>query len=240
MITVCCWLWNEGYRDFQPKHVNILQRMVARNLQQPHRFVCITEETEGFNPDVEVIQTPKAAAALSHLQTPEGVKFPSCYRRLWMFSAAAKVLGEQVLLVDIDLVVTGDLGPVVNRNVDFMGWRPYRDWGRKTRFGGGLYLLKTGTRTAVWEDFKGAPSIAEARHAGFRGSDQAWISFKLGEKDPYFERTAGIYSIRDMLNANPKNKYSLPGDARLVQFNGPEKPWSAIAMQVPWVQANFR
>jgi len=240
LITICCWLWNEGYRDFQPKHVNTLYRMVKRNITVPFRFVCVTEETKGFCEGVELLKTPPEAAKLAILKTPEGVKFPSCYRRLWMFSKAAECLGEKVLLVDIDLVVTGDLTPIVDRPQEFIGWRPFRDWGKKTRFGGGIYLLKTGSRTEVWDDFEGAASITAARQAGYRGSDQAWISYKLGEKEPYFERTSGIYSIRDMLNANPKDKYKLPPDARLVQFNGPEKPDGTTACQVPWVQQNYK
>lgn len=236
MISIVCWIWNDGGRTYAPEHVNTLQGMVARHLPIPHKFVCISDQTEGFSDAVTVIKTPPEAVELGKLRTPEGTRFPSCYRRLWMFSEAAKVLGERVLLIDVDLVVTQDLSPLFDRKEEFVGWRPFRDWGKQCRFGGGIYLLTTGSRTSVYDDFKGARSITQARNAGFRGSDQAWISYKLGAVDPYFDRDSGIYSIRDFQN----NKNTLPADARLIQLNGPMKPWHREAKQIPWIAENFR
>jgi hypothetical protein len=232
--SVVCFLWG-GNRDFRPAHVNVLARMVARHLPEPHRFICITDETEGFDPGVEVMPTPPAASVLGNLRTPEKAHFPSCYRRLWLFSAEAKCLGERVLLLDIDLVVTGDLRPLFEHPGEFVGWRPFRDWGRPMRFGGGIYLLTPGTRTQVWDDFTGPDAIAQARAAGFRGSDQAWISYKLGASDPYWDRASGIYSVRDFKSP----LHPLPSDARLVQLNGPAKPWGA-AQAYPWVKEHWR
>lgn len=234
--TVCTWIWNSGFREYLPEHVRVLAAMVKRHLARPHRFVCITDEQGDFGPDVEVMATPPEARALGELKTPEGARFPSCYRRLWMFSEAAKVLGERVLLLDVDLVVTRDLSPIFDRTEPFVGWRPFRDWGAQLRFGGGIYLLTPGARTKVWDDFNGADSIAKARAAGFRGSDQAWISYKLGATEPYFDRQSGIYSIRDF-RLSP---HLLPDDARLVQMNGPAKPWSREARRLPWVEQHFR
>lgn len=234
MKSIVCWQWNEGHREYLPKYVSVLAAMVARHLQEPHRFICITDEPASrFSAQVEVMKTPPAAAALGKLRTPERAHFPSCYRRLWMFSEEAKVLGDRVLLVDIDLVVVADLAPIFDMPQDFVGWRPYRDWGAQLRFGGGIFLITPGTRTAVWDDFKGAESIAQARAAGFRGSDQAWISYKLGLSEAYWDRSSGIYSIRDMKGTENR----LPPDARLVQMNGPSKPWST---PLGWVREHWR
>lgn len=219
-------------RTFSPKHVNVLQSMFARHLPQKHRFICIADSNAGLDPAVEFVETPPEAKALAALRSPEGDRFPSCYRRLWSFSPEARMLGDQIFVIDIDLVVVRDMTPVVARNEDFVGWRPFRDWGRKLRFGGGSYLLKTGTRTHVWTDFKGQASVIEARQAGFRGSDQAWISHKLGATEPYWSKNSGLYSIRDL---GPGEH--LPHDARLVQFNGHKKPWHYNS---GWVVAHWR
>lgn len=233
MKSVVCFLWSDGHRQYLPHHVNILAAMVARHLKEPHRFICITDEPASeFSGRVEVLPTPAAAAALAQLRTPEKAHFPSCYRRLWMFSDEARVLGDRVLLVDIDLVVVNDLAPIFDMPQEFVGWRPFRDWGKQERFGGGIYLMTPGSRTAVWNDFHGAPSILQARAAGFRGSDQAWISYKLGTREAYWSRDSGIYSIRDMKGT----EHLLPRDARLVQFNGPTKPWCS---PLPWVREHW-
>jgi hypothetical protein len=225
-VSVVCWLWNGtglGDRPYQPKHVNTLRRAVARHMSLPHRFICIADSAEGFDPEVEVVPTPPEARAIGHLRTPEGGRFPSCYRRLWNFSAAAAALGDRLLCIDIDLVPTADWAPLFDRTEDFVGWRPYRDWGHRLRFGGGIYLLKAGSRAHVWNEFRGPDSMNKARRAGFRGSDQAWISYTLGKTEPYYGRDAGIYSIRDLRGA----EHELPPDARLVQFNGPSKCWDS-------------
>ena len=236
MDSIVCWLWNGtglGDRPYQPAHVNPLRRAVARHMSRPHRFICVADSAEGFEPGVEVVITPPEARALGRLRTPEGGRFPSCYRRLWNFSEGAKALGDRLLCIDIDVVPTGDWGPLFDRPEDFVGWRPYRDWGAKLRFGGGSYLLKAGSRTHVWSTFKGAESQNAARRAGFRGSDQAWISYTLGTREPYYGRDAGIYSIRDMKG----KEHELPPDARMVHFNGPSKPWVS---PLRWVKEHWR
>jgi hypothetical protein len=227
MRSIVCWLWNG--RGYRPEHVNVVHRMFRRHLAGDFRFICITDETEGFEAGIEVMPTPPEAAALAHLRTPEGGVFPSCYRRLWMFSEAARCLGDRVLLVDIDLLVVGNAEPLFAPTADFVGWKPTASWGHNNnRIGGGLYLMTPGTQTHVWEDFKGQESIAEARAAGYRGSDQAWISYKLWGC-PLFPKDAGIYSIRDLRHGAMKP----PADAVLIQHNGTTKPW---ASRVQWVR----
>ena len=179
-------------------------------------------------PEVEVHLTPPEAAEIGALRSPEGGKFPSCYRRLYNFSDGAKAFGERLLCIDVDTVPCGNWAPLFESKEDFVGWRPLRTWGKQLRFGGGLYLLTAGSRTDVWTDFHGAPSIAAARSAGFRGSDQAWISYKLARHEPYFGRHAGIYSIRDLSNG----RLPLPKDARMVHWNGHQKAWTS---SLPWV-----
>ena len=234
MISIVAYLWlgKDPRRVFLPEHVTTLARMIKRTLSIPHRFICISDEVEGFGPDVEVMKTPPAAAALGALASPEGARFPSCYRRLWTFSQEATVLGERVFLIDIDLVVLKDMAPLLNRTEDFVGWRPKAHWGKPNRLGGGMYLLKTGSRPFVFRDFHGAPSIQQAKAAGYRGSDQAWISFNLGRRAVVWPNTAGLYSIRDMKNGLAP----LPKDAVAVQFNGPQKPWSS---KLPWVREHW-
>ncbi len=233
MISVVCWMWPGPLRTFLPQHVNALQRMVAAHLPVPHRFICVTDRPDGLAPGVEFFQTPEAAANLGLIASPEGPRFPSCYRRLWSFSEAAKALGDRILVIDIDLIVLKDLSRIFEQDDDFVGWRPYRDWGPRAavRFGGGIYLLRTGTRRQVWDDFTGAASIHKARAAGYRGSDQAWISFKLAQGgERYFDKSFGLYSIRDMPTG------VLPSDAVLVQFNGNEKPWQS---RLHWARSQW-
>lgn len=211
-------------RFFKPEHVNRLAALFRKHLPIPHRFVCIADDTAGLDSKVTAVKTPEAALSIGNIRSPEGNRFPSCYRRLWAQSEeAARILSPRVLLGDIDMIPVRDLSPIVQRDEPFVGWRPFRDWGRKLRIGGGLYLFTPGVHAKVWTDFAKNPhaAVAEARAAGFRGSDQAWLSHKLAGKVPVYGRDSGLYSIRDL-----GSDHALPADARLVQMNGPDKPWS--------------
>lgn len=233
-LSIVTWLWQEGFRDYAPAHVNALARMIRARLSLPHRFICVADDPSGFDAGVEYFPTPAAAREVGHLRNPEGPRFPSCYRRLWMWSAEARALGDVLMLLDIDLVATDELAPLFDDpQHDFVGWRPRMKWGIHARVGGGIYRLRAGTRTEVWSRFKGAESILEARRAGYRGSDQAWLSYCLGASAPTWNDRAGIYSIRDLRNG----ALPLPADARLVQFNGPQKPWNS---PLAWVKDHWR
>lgn len=238
MISIVCWLWKgpDPRRQFLPVHVNVLQRMIARTLSIPHRFICMTDEVGPFSDGVEVYALPTEARDVGTIESPEGQRFPSCYRRLWNFSSeAAQLFGEHILAIDIDLVVLKDLAPILDRPEDFVGVRPQMTWGNQQRVAGGMYLLRTGSHAAVWNTFRRQPnhSIAAARAAGYRGSDQAWLSYCLGASAPVWNGTAGLYSIRDLR----EGKSPLPADARLVQFNGPRKPWQS---DLYWVKAHWQ
>lgn len=226
-----------GPRAFKPEYINRLAQLVKKNLPVEHRFVCIADSTEGFSSDVHAIQTPPEALAMAAWRSPEGNRFPSCYRRLWAQSTdAAKVLSERCLLIDADLLPVRDLSPIVGRDEPFVGWRPFRDWGRKLRIGGGIYLFTPGAHPDIWDDFAKNPRAAAlaAREAGFRGSDQAWLSLKMAHRVPIYGRDSGIYSIRDL-----DTTHTLPKDARLVQFNGPVKPWEYKG-PATWVAQHWR
>lgn len=241
MISIVTWLWRDGSRDYRAEHVNAVARMWREKCSLPHRFICVANAGERFAPDVEHFVTPPEAVRVGAHKSPEGGRFPSCYRRLWMFSKAAQALGERVLLVDIDHLLTADPAPLINQHADFVGWRPLMRWGNQRRVGGGLYLLRTGSRAHVWDSFTGAASIATARAAGFRGSDQAWMSYCLGNGESYWPDSAGIYSIRDLSTDSRQcnGAKGLPADTLLVQFNGPVKAWSPAAQRMPWVRKHW-
>lgn len=250
MISIVCYLW-QGPRPFLPAYVNVLARMVAAHLPEPHRFICISDMAVGFSEDVEVIEMPAAARALGEIRTPEGDKFPSSYRRLWTFSQEARKLGERVLLLDIDCMIVSALARLFVPQGDFIGWRVRPPAGGPPRFGGGTWLHRTGTRTHVFEDFIADPAaaIARAREAGYRGSDQAWISYCLSEREPAWPEPSGIFCAQDYRNVRRPKLASgvyrrnrrrplppppaiapplkVPPGAIILHMNGAEKPWNS-------------
>ena len=229
--TIVTWIWR-GERTYDLSHAALLAEGLKRFMTTPYRLVILSEDA-GTVPHAEVMPIPAGAQSVAGVRTPENRNFPSSYRRLWLFSEEARTLGETLLLVDVDVVVTGDWSHLFAHQPEaqFMGWKPGQLWGNiEARVGGGVWRLTAGTRKRVWEDFIANPSmaIATARQCGYRGSDQAWISFCLAADAPIWPKSAGIRSVRDF-NRDKRGLVvpSIPPGTCMVHFNGTAKPWQA-------------
>jgi hypothetical protein len=231
LISVVCWKWSApGYRStFTGAHVNALERMVARHYQHPHRVICVTNEPEGIDPSIEWIVDD---ADFSELPSPHGGMMPSCYRRLRMWRPdIAEWFGERFISIDLDVVLTDDVSPLWNRTEDVV---LYRDPLYPTQYCGSMALLTAGARPEVWESFDPEHSPQIARGAGFRGSDQAWISLRLPGEATWGPEH-GVYSFRkDILPSG-----IMPKDARMVICHGQHDPWGAKMQALPWVREHW-
>lgn len=229
-LAVTAWKWRpvqpSGPRYFASEHVNVLRAMVARHLPVPHRFVCITDEPDGLDSRIEAVPMPPQT--FGDLVNPHqhrydrarswGAKkyFPSCYRRLWLFSKEAKALGERILALDVDVIVTGSLLQLVDRDEDFVGWCDERN--ERPRVAGGAYLLRAGSHAHVWEQFDPETSPRLAADAGYSGSDQAWMSYKLCPGVATWGMADGLTKIT-WLKGEPDET------TRLVFTAGHSPPW---------------
>lgn len=234
MISFVTWKWHDPSstrQRFRSKHVNVLFAMVHQHYPRPFRFICITDDAEGLDPRIEAMPIPVGAIHESPLHNPQGPSFPNCYRRLWTFSREATILGERILSLDIDVVILGDVRPLVDRDEDFVGWCDKRfGWGK---IAGGIYLLRTGSLPQVWEDFDPLTSPAEAFAAGNRGSDQGWMSFKMFPPAGKWSNGDGLTKI----NWTPARSHTAPHGARMVFTTGAKPPWSKETRQrYPWVR----
>lgn len=235
-FAVVTWKWKPlpGYRsEFTAETVNVLRRMVARHYPDPHRFICVTDDPVGIDPDIEVLPLWNDHASVP---SPFGDKNPSCYRRLRAFAPdIAESFGPRFVSMDLDCVITGDLRPLWNRTEDFVIWG---DTNPRTAYNGSMFLLSAGARRKVWDDFDPKDSPKRAKAAGCFGSDQGWISFCLGPSEQRWTKADGVYSFRN--DVRPSNASHLPQGARVVMFHGRYDPWSPLVQQIaPWVKQHW-
>lgn len=229
------WKGIQHYRSkFEAEHVNVLFRMIDRHYRAPHRKVCVTDDPAGIDADIEVLELWKDHADVLNPNGPH--RNPSCYRRLKLFAPdAGKVFGDRIVAMDLDMVITGDLIPLLSRQDDFVIWGQ-SDYPKTQWYNGSLWMLRTGTRPQVWTQFDPRVSPLMASKAGKKGSDQGWFSYILGPNQATWTTNDGVYSYRVHLKKHP---WLLPENAKVVAFHGLVDPWHHEAQQVPWVRQHW-
>jgi hypothetical protein len=234
--SIVVWKWFDPKHprsvDFMPEYYNILAAMVARNVTVPYRLICVTDNPVGLDSSIEVVPLP---AHLPRIGSIHGDRYPSCYRRLWTFSEEAKaVLGERVLSIDVDVVITDNIDHLLGYDAKFVGWTDSRF--RPAKIAGGLYFVKPGELPQVWDEFDPETSPLLTKKAGLFGSDQAWMTYMLypcavnmGEKD-------GLWYAKWLETGQP-----LRPDVCIVSTPGDLKPWHwAFHRRYPWAKQHWR
>ncbi len=234
MLTVVTWYWKPAatYRSkFSTAHVNVLRSMVARHYKQPHEFVCVTDNPKGLHPSIRVVPDWNDYA---DIPSPNGGHNPSCYRRLRAFHPDIdQAFGPRFVSLDLDTVIVGDLAPLWHRPEDFVIWG---ETNPKSFYNGSMFLLSSGARPKVWQQFNPKTSPDTAKAAGKFGSDQGWISYCLGKGERTWTTGDGVYSYNVHLRQQGN---ALPKDARIVMFHGSRDPWGPDCQSIPWVKANW-
>lgn len=236
-LTVATYLWDDpasraAYR-YTADDVRLLKRMVDRHMTVPHGFVCVTDQPEAFAPS-DGIRT----VALNRSAHVPGRIFD----KLMTFHPEAGVLiGERILALDLDCVVTGGMDPIVERDDDLVLWRnPARQpWGspagkgvRRALYNTSMVLIRAGCRPDVWRGFD--PTLAPAHFDG----DQDYISAKIGPDCAFWESSRdGVYRLEREDTPGSGITGPLPDNARIVFFAGSEhKPHLPhIAARFPWI-----
>ena len=235
-LTFVSWKWTpvNGYRSkFGPDTVNVLWSMIDRHYASPWSLVCVTDDPKGIRPEVRTVELWKD---FSMLPSPHGRMYPSCYRRLKMFSKEAENLfGKRFVSIDLDVVIVNDITALFDNDLDF---KMYGDTARGTPYNGSLIQHKAGTRRQLWEQFHPQSSPQIGRSRGYIGSDQAWIAACLGPHEPKFTAKDGVYSFRNEIA--PKGG-ALQKDACMVIMHGHVDPWMpAMQQRHAWIREHYR
>lgn len=217
MLTVICWLWKStGWRHgYSYVHVNAMQRMLERHLKIPHRLVCVTDNPEGINCETVPLWEQPIVNVAAHS--------PNCYRRLWVFSGEAReIFGDVILSIDLDCVIMDDITPIIDTSLEFK-----INKGIICPYNGAMWLLKTGSRSFVWNCFDPeiSPGLAAEQKnedgRNYFGSDQAWISYCL-KNEAVWTAEDGIYHFSDHITTK---KNPVAENTRIMFFAGRLKPW---------------
>ena len=210
MLTIATFRWGSKYPG---NYVERLKAAVKRNLKQEYRFAVFSPEQ-----DDEYL-----------------TKIPGCFCRLRAFSPewqAKHNLTDRIVIIDLDVVITGPLDDLFDRSENFVILRG-ANASNPCPVNGSIWMLRAGYRPDVWNDF----SLEAASKIKFFSypDDQAWMDDRMPDA-PGWEcgPQSGIYSFakRGWPSSN-----KLPDGARIVVFPGWRDP-SKFA-HLDWIQKNW-
>ena len=242
MLNIVLWKWEQpgSNRVYNSEHVNVMCSMLRRNLPNtPHRIICVTDSDAGITECETVPLWPD----FNDLPNASGKHLPSCYRRLKLYDPETQrdVLGinpgERIMGLDLDSLITGDLRELVRIDGLFVGWH-LLNHAQRLVFNGSLQMFTAGTLSDIWKDFDPAKSPKEAAYANFRGSDQAWLSYKLCERPGCIGLQYPLVSSYPLQNRMLRE---LKAATRIVFFHGSMKPWdNAARFTSRWIDRYWR
>lgn len=105
-FTLACVMVRGKRRRYTGEWVDRLRNMVARHTDRPFRTVCLTDQPEEMPRGVEHVVIPPSA----------GVR--GWWSKLYLFHPGMP-FDRRVLYLDLDMIVLGDLAPIIDFPVDF-------------------------------------------------------------------------------------------------------------------------
>lgn len=217
-LTVTC-VFVRGEYPYTVEYVARLRAMVARWIDRPFRFVCLTDQPWQFTPPVETIAVTKL-----HGFAP--------WTKLELFNPIRQWTGR-MLYLDLDTLIVAPLAPIVDTPAPFAITadptnaknRTHDSFGRAIvrRFNSSVMVWDGGTQTDLYTQW--TPAVAD-RLSG----DQDWV----GERKPNALTMPRAWFPRiSELNGQP------PVDpARVVLVKTPKN--HLAAEQYPWFDALWR
>ncbi len=229
-LSVLCWKWGSL---FGPHYVNRLKLALRQHLAIDHQLFCVTDDPAGIDDDICVVQMPS-----------EYADTPRCRRRMKQYDRAfARLIGKRILSIDLDMVITGDITPLVDRPEPIVCWKV----GYAGVFSGSFVLYDYDALHGLYDAFaadpEGYPLVAWPRGVG---SDQAMLNHWLSTQPPipFWTEADGIityfgegYERFAHLGVGPTNP-TLPPHARIVVLGSADKA-AMDEGQFPWVRQHW-
>ncbi|AEG31705.1 hypothetical protein [Thiomicrospira cyclica] len=137
MINIVCLKWGTKYST---EYVNRLYRMVKKNITVPFSFHCITEQSAGLYPEISVLE----------LKNPE---LEGWWHKLSLFHSDCYGLKGTVLYLDLDVVITDSLDPVISFSSGSFCTIKSRGKRLNARFNSSVIRFEAGSVPFIWEAF---------------------------------------------------------------------------------------
>lgn len=200
--TVICVKHGDKYG---PEYVNRLHAMVRRNCSDLPGFICFTENAEGLDGDIQVQPLP-------------GAGLTGWWNKVALFRRDLAGVTGRVLYLDLDVVVTGNLDPLLRHPGDFV----IMDNDYVPGFNSSVMLFGAGARPEIFENFSDADMVR-------LDGDQDWIGLQAPDAELWPHLWCVPYRLRAAI--------APPTETKLVVFSGRPNPADYPA---EWVRTLWR
>jgi hypothetical protein len=215
---IICMKWGTKYG---PEYVNRLYNMVRRNLSGDFRFVCLTDDSQGLDTNVECFPIPS-------LDLPEGIPERG-WKKLTSFVPNLYGLKGTALFLDIDVVIVDNIDCFFEYPGEFL---IIHDWKRPSRITGNssVYRFEIGAHPDVYETFRTTVEQVRKDHR----HEQAFLSEHLHKQGKLkYWPTEWCPSFKyHCIPTWPSNYWrepSFPASSKIVIFHGEVNPPDALA-----------
>lgn len=220
-LTVACVRTGTKY-DLD--YVARLRDGVARHLDRPHRFICLTDQVAAPI-DVEPVW-------IGHLD------LQGWWGKMALFSPAVRGAGR-CLYLDLDSVIVGDLAPLADWDGDFAICENFtRLAGHATwpcRYGSCAMVFRDGWGQDVWDAFRGdrLRIMVESPKGDQQAIEHLVPDAALLQRELAARGHRGFFLNKRDLARHPE---CAPAGAALVVFGGAQRPHNC---RVEWVAKHW-
>ncbi len=238
-VNILCMKWGTKY---PADYVNRLQRMVAKHLSIPHRFICLTDDDTGLDKNIEAFPIPAMPVDITG---PE-----RGWNKILTFSASLHDpslynIAGTCLFLDLDLLVVDsidDLFAVEGDVVIIKDWLKHDGTGNSS-----VYRFDVGRHPDLLQEFTDRwPGVKK----DYR-NEQEFISAVLLRKGAltYWPDSWCRSFKRHCMQPFPLSLFKMPAipdGAKVIVFHGHPHPdeaikgesgkWYRFMRPTPWIQ----
>ena len=188
-------------------YVNNLYHGVCRHTDVPFDFICFTNEPLDLCDGIIKRKFP--------LVTNRGV-----LPRIFMFSGDAGLFGRQVLCLDLDVVIVGNLDPLTKYRGLFCARSKFKR-GEEDKLDGDIMSFRADeeTESIFWEPFKANVNAAVSRT---QGRERYWIRYCANDIADRWDRVSPGAVLSYKRHLGPTKK--IPEGTSIVSCHGFPRP----------------
>lgn len=234
MLTVVTMLWTDPHSrkpyTYDERYPISLKKQVDKYVTFPHEFICITDS----------YSDQMKEAGIKHIELDRTThRSNTRFMKLQIFSERfAEQVPGQILYLDLDCVIVGNIDSVVDRKEDLVLWRnPNYGIPKRAFYNTSILLHRTGTRVELYDNFEVVINSDKYKQYPYAATDQKYISFSKPKDMPHWTDKDGIYGLGRIGDKDPDKCSELPSNACIIFTPGRRTQFTKeVQNKHPWLK----